>query len=339
MRKFLHKVLNYLVPSRGNAYRPHLLKKQWLLFFLTMVLTAEGVFVGSTLLKQSGIEFLAAVVPGEVIAFTNVERIGEGLSLTAEHALLSKAAQAKAEDMAKNGYFAHVGPDGKEPWAWIGEAGYLYRYAGENLAVRFVESKDVVEAWMASPSHRANIVKPMYTDIGVGVAEGLYEGRPATFVVQYFGAPREAIVASAAPAVPVVDLDTGEEIPPQTTSEPAVQGVTASAAADQSVPQVIRTFFEGVLKADSAALWLIGGIAGLLIITLVLAFVIHLQVQPTDMLMGGATVAIIAISLFAINTFYIPSTLMEHQSAAVGLAGENQGGVIDARAVDTYKPW
>ncbi len=286
-----------------------------------MVLTAEAVFVGGALLKQTGIQFLAAVLPGEIIAFTNTERSGVAVGTVVESSLLSKAAQAKAEDMAAKGYFSHVGPDGKEPWVWIEEAGYSYTYAGENLAVRFLDSHQVVDAWMASPSHRANIVKGQYTEIGVGVAEGMYEGQPATYVVQYFGTPRVAAVAQAAEPVstPASVVDEEETVSAPVIPEPEVQGV-ATPVVTEIVPDVelpaavesqggveayLRAVFEGIMRADTSALWLIGGIAALLVVALLLAFFIHLQVQPTDMLMSGATVAAIAITLLAINAYYV----------------------------------
>ncbi len=344
MRKFLHKVVQHFIPSHHNAYRPHVLKKPWLIFFLTMVLTAETILVAGSILKHTGIDFLAAVVPSEVIAFTNIQRANTHLSLVEESSTLSAAAQAKAEDMARKGYFAHVGPDGKEPWKWIAEAGYQYIYAGENLAVRFVESSQVVEAWMASPTHRANIVKPVYEEIGVGVAEGTYEGQPAIYVVQYFGTPRvdtSPVVAVASPPQ-VEEAGLQETVAEQVDS--SVQGATVTAPPTTIVPIAIenrvsteayvRPVVEGLAQADTPAMWLIGGIALLLVMALMLAFFIHLQVQPTDMLMGGATVALIAISLFTLNKYYLPDSLTPtNQSASVSMAGVAPEGIIDDAAV------
>ncbi|HWB33727.1 MAG TPA: CAP domain-containing protein, partial [Candidatus Paceibacterota bacterium] len=189
---FLRKLKDHFIPSKRNVYRPHMLRRPWLLFFLTIVLTSEAVFVANLIARQSAFNFVAAVLPGEVIALTNDQRSANSVGQLTENADLDAAAQAKAEDMAAKGYFSHVGPDGKQPWDWITSYGYSYQAAGENLAVRFEDSSSVVSAWMASPTHRANIVKPVYTEIGVGVAQGMYQGAPATYVVQYFGEPREA---------------------------------------------------------------------------------------------------------------------------------------------------
>ncbi|MEN9647414.1 MAG: hypothetical protein RLY57_218 [Candidatus Parcubacteria bacterium] len=129
----------------------------------------------------------AAVSNAELIEFTNNERAERDLDLLATSTLLSQAAQEKAEDMAKREYFAHYTPEGDAPWYWLKQVSYAYTHAGENLAVNFRDSKDVVEAWMDSPTHRANILKNGYDEIGVGYAEGKYKGHDAIYVVQFFG--------------------------------------------------------------------------------------------------------------------------------------------------------
>ncbi len=73
------------------------------------------------------------------------------------------------------------------------DQGYAYLKIGENLALgNFASDADVVTAWMNSPGHRANILDGQYTEIGVGVARGLYEGHTVYFAVQHFGRPRSA---------------------------------------------------------------------------------------------------------------------------------------------------
>lgn len=130
------------------------------------------------------------VINSVVIDVTNQERQKLGLGELKVNELLKKAAQSKADDMARKGYFSHQSPDGKTPWYWIDQTGYTYKAAGENLAVNFDYSRDVVSAWMNSPTHKANIVKAKYQEIGVGISEGFYQGRPTVFVVQMFGTPK-----------------------------------------------------------------------------------------------------------------------------------------------------
>lgn len=143
------------------------------------------IFLSSVHLKDN----LATVLPVVLGNLTNEKRTHEGLSVLNENELLNLAAQMKAEDMAANGYFAHTSPDGKSPWYWITLAGYEYRHAGENLAVNFKQSESVTEAWMKSPGHRANIVKGVYTEMGTGVARGMYKGKETDFVAQVYASP------------------------------------------------------------------------------------------------------------------------------------------------------
>ncbi|MBI4101680.1 MAG: hypothetical protein HY443_01810, partial [Candidatus Nealsonbacteria bacterium] len=86
-------------------------------------------------------------------------------------------------------YFSHVSPQGQNPWYWLDQVGYSFSYAGENLAVSFFESKDAVNAWMASPGHRKNILNGKFTEIGVGWALGKYQGRETIYLVQFFAKP------------------------------------------------------------------------------------------------------------------------------------------------------
>jgi uncharacterized protein YkwD len=145
-------------------------------------------------------EPLAAVVAAVLVDYTNDNRAEEGLSELATSTLLESAAQLKADDMAAKGYFAHVSPDGSLPWDWMDRAGYEYQYAGENLAVNFVNSSDVSRAWMRSPTHRANIVSERFTEIGIATSRGQYKGKDAIFVVQMFGSPVGSALAATTTA-------------------------------------------------------------------------------------------------------------------------------------------
>lgn len=272
----IHRFVEHISPSPSNSYRPHLLRRQWLLLFLGVALTAEALLVGNLLLRQAGVPFLAAVVESEVIAHTNVARADTaGAPMLNEHPLLTAAAQAKAADMANKGYFAHVGPDGKEPWVWIVDAGYDYKLAGENLAVRFVDSEDVVEAWMNSPSHRANIVKAGYTDIGVGVASGLYQGEPATYVVQYFAAPQPAFIPGQGAAV---------------------------ASSDSFFNSFTRQVGQYFAEPRQGANWALGLVAAALITVIGISVVRHVQLQPLHALAPGAAVLAVAFTLLFLNS-------------------------------------
>ena len=131
----------------------------------------------------------ATVLPAVLSALTNEKRVEEELSTLSENDLLNKAASMKAMDMAQGGYFAHTSPEGKTPWYWLDRVGYKYRYAGENLAINFSESRDITDAWMASSTHKENIINENYTEVGTGVALGDYEGKKAVFIVQVYANP------------------------------------------------------------------------------------------------------------------------------------------------------
>ena len=313
MKGFLQWLQDHFVPSHRNAYRPHLLRRRALLFLLGVVLVAEGALVFNLLARQSGNGFLAAVIQSEILALTNAERAQNSVGTLKENTLLDKSAQAKANDMAAKGYFAHNGPDGKQPWGWITAAGYNYRYAGENLAVRFVDSRDVVVAWMASPTHRANIVKPNYTEVGVGLAQGMYKGQPATFVVQHFGAPMAA--AAAAPPAPVVlgaEARTVFENP--SAAPPSLSGTLAR--------QLSRVLSE----PQATTSFILGGVLALLALALAVAFFHRIQIQAHDLLLPGAAVAVVALTLLVINANVLPGTSSGgNQAAGTALYS---GGVV-----------
>ncbi|MFZ1719921.1 MAG: CAP domain-containing protein, partial [Candidatus Moraniibacteriota bacterium] len=129
----------------------------------------------------------AAIIPSEVIALSNAERREAGLPMLSENAVLDQVAQAKADDMATEGYFSHTSPSGVTPWDWFREAKYEYRYAGENLAIHFHDATSQERAWMESKKHCENILSPKYREIGVAVREMTWEGRRTTVAVQSFG--------------------------------------------------------------------------------------------------------------------------------------------------------
>lgn len=124
------------------------------------------------------------------IAFTNEERIKNNLSPYRENELLNAAALMKVKNMFDLQYFAHMSPEGKDVSALAKDSGYKYIVVGENLAMgNFKDDKALVDAWMASPGHRANILDPKFIDTGVAVMRGEYQGKNVWMAVQEFGRP------------------------------------------------------------------------------------------------------------------------------------------------------
>jgi uncharacterized YkwD family protein len=128
-------------------------------------------------------------VPAEVkqvLDLVNQERQKAGLKPLKLNVSLSKVAEVKAKDMRDNGYFSHTSPTYGSPFEMIKQFGIRYTYAGENIAAGQRTPQEVMNAWMNSSGHRANILNPNYTEIGIGLAKG---GSYGTYWVQMFIKP------------------------------------------------------------------------------------------------------------------------------------------------------
>ncbi|MDH5533216.1 MAG: CAP domain-containing protein [Candidatus Pacebacteria bacterium] len=196
-------------PQRSNNHRPRVLHSK---AFSYLSLVALG-FVGLLNGLMSGssnlgyvLGYASSITPSQVVALTNAERARAGLAPLTVNSKLTSAALSKGQDMFNDQYWAHIAPDGKEPWSFIGESGYTYRVAGENLARDFSNSTDMMGAWMRSPTHKANIVNTRYQEIGIAVIDGVLGGHETTLVVQMFGTPQQvaAVVTPTAPKPEIV---------------------------------------------------------------------------------------------------------------------------------------
>lgn len=128
-----------------------------------------------------------------VISWTNRMREQEGLPVLLENELLNKSAKKKLDDMFQRQYFEHETPTGEGPADFVEAANYEYITIGENLALgNFLNDKELVDGWMNSPGHRANILNSKYKEIGVAVGQGVYEGKKTWLAVQHFGKPISA---------------------------------------------------------------------------------------------------------------------------------------------------
>ncbi len=111
----------------------------------------------------------------EVIRLVNIERAKYGLPALTEDWELSRVARYKSQDMKDKRYFSHTSPTYGSPFDMMKSFGLSYRTAGENIAMGQRTPQQVVNAWMNSSGHRANILNSSYKKIGVGyVASGNY---------------------------------------------------------------------------------------------------------------------------------------------------------------------
>lgn len=135
----------------------------------------------------------ALLTQAGTLKWTNLQRTGNGLAPLIENAKLNSAASRKVQDMFNRQYFEHVSPDGKNVGDLVEGYGYAYISVGENLALgNYKNDQELVQAWMDSPGHRANILSTKFTEVGVAVGKGLFEGRQTWLAVQTFARPLSA---------------------------------------------------------------------------------------------------------------------------------------------------
>jgi uncharacterized protein YkwD len=127
---------------------------------------------------------------GSLLHAMNEERARRGLPPLRRNVRLDEAAADRIRDMFERGYFDHVAPDGTQPFTWVRHRGYRYSAVGENLATGQRGARRVVEQWMGSAGHRANVLGN-FEDAGIAIASGspLGRSRGHTFVAMY-GRPR-----------------------------------------------------------------------------------------------------------------------------------------------------
>ena len=171
--------------ARLNGGFPALKTKTLGYFLLIVLLNASLVF---SLTRIASSEQLALTDAEKLIALTNQARLENNLPPLVLNAALNQAAFNKAKNLLKEQYFSHNSPEGKKFSQWIAEVDYPYLIIGENLAMGFNSDDAIIQAWLASPKHRQNILEPRFKEIGLVVLKGEFNGEIAKMVVQIFGA-------------------------------------------------------------------------------------------------------------------------------------------------------
>ena len=210
--KISQKIKNFFVSHTNIIYAQKLLMSNFLLYLIVFTFVIKLIIVGiQTPIPQN--LFFADITKIDLVNMLNENRKTLGLNVLVENETLNKAAKLKAEDMIKNNYFSHQSPQGITPWFWFKKAGYTYKYAGENLAVGFVDSETVYNAWFNSSSHRDNLLNKNYTEIGTAVVEGFESN--SIVVVQLFGNPVTKTVAAPVnnPPTPVIPQNPYQQLP------------------------------------------------------------------------------------------------------------------------------
>ncbi len=298
----------HFIPHQGNNHRPHFLRTQNTRSIVLAILFIEAfIFLIPTLIHINKNGGMAAVLPSILSDLTNEERAVNKETPLVINPVLNKAALMKATDMANNGYFAHTSPDGKTPWYWLEKVGYDYQYAGENLAVNFTDSKDVTKAWMESPSHKSNIIKKNYTEMGTGIATGIYEGKETVFVAQVYANPLPKKLE--AENISIKEKSTKEvpvNIATEIKKEPVVLGaeitkeITTSEITEIRNPTLTQKMFASPRNTTNTILFTI---LGIVTISLLLNIFIKVKHFHLDLLTNGLLVITILGFIFVINYF------------------------------------
>jgi len=197
--RLAHIAPHFFYPQESNNHRARILHIPWLAIIALFIIFFQSLI---HLASSPGVKILgyaSQISPQEVVNLTNEQRQGQDLSSLEYSEVLSQAALNKGQHMLEHDYWAHVAPDGTEPWEFFKSAGYKYRYAGENLARDFSNPSSAIGAWMASPTHRDNMLSDRYTEIGIAVVEGDLNGVDTTIIVQLFGTK----LSGQTPAIPV----------------------------------------------------------------------------------------------------------------------------------------
>lgn len=240
MKKFLDKIIQTIIPHEKNGNVPHILREE---FMIVLVFFVGILFYFNQhnfdLIKKLNLS--ATVYPAVLVDLANQDRVTSSIPTLTWNKTLEEAAQMKANDMVKNSYFAHTSPSGVTPWYWLVQTKYNFAYAGENLAVDFTESANVETAWINSPKHKENIMNSKFTEIGIATADGFFEGKNTTFVVEFFGTPSQILIPEKEiPAKQVAIAPTTKTI------EPTVAGATTSntpkpVPTATKIPKVVTT--------------------------------------------------------------------------------------------------
>lgn len=226
-----------LRPPKHHSAK-HAAKVYWpylpLLVLLFGGMVINGLRPFTAKLDGSTLAYATEMSRGNLLSSTNNRRSANGVSSLSLNSKLNQAAQDKATDMRNRNYWSHNTPDGQEPWVFIDAVGYVYTKAGENLAYGYPTSDATVTGWMNSPSHKANMLDPTFTEVGFGFinSENFNESGNQTIVVAMYAKPYSSPQPVTQP----------EPTPP--APQPEVQSSTNSASPSEEpveeTPEVVE---------------------------------------------------------------------------------------------------
>jgi hypothetical protein len=228
-----------------------------LLFAAFFIVRADAGALPKPLNPSGVLAYATDMTIGGLLSSTNQARAANGQPALNLNSQLNASAQAKAQDMANKDYWAHVSPDGTEPWYFFTQAGYSYSKAGENLAYGFSSSQGTVDGWMNSASHRANMLDNYY-DVGFGIvnAPNFQSSGEQTIVVAHYGvlamtttapsetpppAPAPEPAPAPAPTAPVPSAPVPAQESEPASASPAEPEEAATPVATATTPAPVST--------------------------------------------------------------------------------------------------
>lgn len=264
-------MLNFLrhifTPHESNNHRSKILHVDSILIVISLLIFSSILLSSLQSKFPSVLGISYNITPAELLNETNRIRQQNGKSQLVLDPKLSQAAANKAQDMLAKNYWAHIAPDGITPWVFIKNSGYEYLYAGENLARGFPNSLDVVNAWMASPSHRDNMLSSNYADIGFGIATGSLTGTDTVLVVEMFGTKY-----AGEEAAPVI-------IPSPTPLSEPIAALEIITITPTPTPKIIERSQEGVASIQQRPLVDKNNFTKNIIVIILIAFIAILTID------------------------------------------------------------
>ncbi len=240
------------IPGIHNNYSPTLLGARAFLVYAAILVLVNTLFGALNLTKVS-----ANISYDEILSGHNAARAQNGLKPLKTSTLLNQSAAAKARDMLASDCWSHYCPEGKDWRDYFFAVGYNYQQAGENLAEGFSNPNTLISSWMNSPTHRANILNSDFTDIGIGIVTGNFQGKENnSLIVIHFGrslsnqilgdisSNKSETVSDNGAYVTIVSPIDGEVIP---SSRFNVNGTVNPAGADVTV--LVNNIPEGRINA------------------------------------------------------------------------------------------
>lgn len=340
IKRFLKK---FFIPHRANGHKPHILRERSVLLILCAILFIEALYVAQSFIFLSKTDFFAAIQSEALIDLANQNRKNTKLSPLSANSRLAMAAQMKADDMAQKGYFSHTSPEGLTPWFWFEKTGYKFVYAGENLAINFHDTNDVNNAWMASPAHRSNILNRYFTEVGIGVSKGIYEGRESIFVVELFGKPEKKLAKAASVSVGKIKksiVQNGSPLPNLNKNQSGIDSeqkivkgsfednnkikenfaeeinfvavnqegkeiaeITAASETDKNSFSYFAEIFQLLSMPRFISNYVFGALFLLILLALVLKIFIKIKIQYPALIVNGVFLLAVIYFIFLVNKF------------------------------------